>query len=111
MLSELCDGGVDVDVRIGRLDDASGSEVVGDSADEPVGGFYVKDTGSGIPPENREEVFDYNYTASDGTGFGLAIVQEIVKAHGWEITVTDGTTGGAQFEIRRTEGASTDDRQ
>jgi signal transduction histidine kinase len=56
-------------------------------------------------------VFDYNYTASDGTGFGLAIVQEIVKAHGWEITVTDGTTGGAQFEIRRTEGASTDDRQ
>jgi signal transduction histidine kinase len=34
-----------------------------------------------------------------GTGIGLAIVGEIVLAHGWEVTVTDGTHDGVGFEI------------
>jgi PAS domain S-box-containing protein len=68
------------------------------------GGFYVEDDGSGIPAEDRERVFDSGYsTTRDGTGFGLAIASEIADAHGWEITVTDGETGGARFEIRGVE--------
>lgn len=38
-------------------------------------------------------------TTAAGTGFGLAIVADIVEAHGWEITATDSESGGARFEI------------
>ena len=63
-------------------------------------GFYVEDDGPGIPPEHREDVFEYGYsTAPDGTGFGLSIVQQVVDALGWEIRITDGSKGGARFEI------------
>jgi PAS domain S-box-containing protein len=69
---------------------------VGDRTD----GFYVADDGPGIPPEERETVFDTGYsTAADGTGFGLPIVQRIVEAHGWEIEVTESAGGGARFDI------------
>ncbi|MFB6207558.1 MAG: response regulator [Haloglomus sp.] len=63
-------------------------------------GFYVSDDGPGIPEDDREAVFDPGYsTAEDGTGFGLAIVERIVEAHGWQISVTEGHQGGARFEI------------
>ena len=64
------------------------------------GGFYVADTGPGIPKSDREEVFEPGYsTAKDGTGFGLRIVEQVVNAHGWEITVTESEQGGARFEV------------
>ena len=64
------------------------------------GGFYVEDTGPGIPESAREEIFEAGYsTRSDGTGFGLRIVEEIADAHEWEVTVTDGEQGGARFEF------------
>jgi len=73
---------------------------VGEIAD----GFYVADGGAGIPDEERDDIFETGYsTADDGTGFGLAIVKEIVEAHGWEIRVTDSETGGARFEITGVE--------
>ncbi|SFG90056.1 PAS domain S-box-containing protein [Halopelagius inordinatus] len=76
----------DLTVRVGRLDEGHG--------------FYVEDTGTGIPEEKREGVFEQGYTTSrDGTGFGLAIVTDIVQAHGWQISLTDGDDGGARFEI------------
>ncbi|MFC7072033.1 response regulator [Halovenus rubra] len=63
-------------------------------------GFYVADDGSGIPEDERSAVFETGYsTTENGTGFGLAIVKEIVEAHGWEITVTESESGGAKFEI------------
>jgi PAS domain S-box-containing protein len=81
-------GGNDVTVRIGTLTD----------------GFYVEDDGPGIPAEDRDQVFDHGFTTDeDGTGFGLNIVAEIVTAHGWEISVTEGTEGGARFEITGTD--------
>lgn len=62
--------------------------------------FYVEDNGQGIPPDEREAVFESGYsTADDGTGFGLSIVSEIVEAHGWALRLTDGERGGARFEI------------
>ncbi|WP_049987190.1 sensor histidine kinase [Halobellus rufus] len=80
-------GGDDVVVTVGALSDGAG--------------FYVEDDGEGIPADEREEIFEAGYTTStNGTGFGLAIVSEIVEAHGWEIRAVDGTDGGARFEIR-----------
>lgn len=82
-------GGETVSVQVGTLDSDDG--------------FYVDDNGAGIPPEERDDIFDHGYTQScDGTGFGLAIVEEIVAAHGWQIRVTEGRDGGVRFEIRTT---------
>nr|WP_253805830.1 PAS domain S-box protein [Haloferax sp. Q22] len=79
--------GCTLTVTIGPLDD-----------DE---GFYVEDDGVGIPESHRREVFDHGVTFSDtGTGFGLSIVDDIASVHRWEVTVTDGTDGGARFEFR-----------
>jgi signal transduction histidine kinase len=75
-----------VTVRVGSLDDAHG--------------FYVADDGPGIPESERASVFEYGHSsADDGTGIGLAIVDGIVGAHGWEITVDDAADGGARFDV------------
>jgi len=63
-------------------------------------GFTVEDDGQGIPSEERGRVLEAGYTnAADGTGFGLAIVNEIVDAHGWTIEIDESPEGGARFEI------------
>jgi signal transduction histidine kinase len=65
------------------------------------GGVYVADDGPGIPEAEREAVFNSGHTLSmEGTGFGLAIVRQIVEAHDWEISLTESDRGGARFEIR-----------
>jgi signal transduction histidine kinase len=70
-----------------------------DQGDETIG-FYVEDDGPGIPADERSTVFDRGYTtADDGTGYGLAIVADVVDEHGWSVSVTEGTEGGARFEI------------
>ena len=81
-------GGAGVSVTVGELDD----------------GFYVADDGPGIPASDRTAVFETGYsTAENGTGFGLSIVRRIVEAHGWNIEVVDGTSGGVRFEITGVE--------
>jgi PAS domain S-box-containing protein len=68
------------------------------------GGFYLADDGPGIPPDERELVFEAGYSAlSDGTGLGLQIVDDIVRSHDWEITITDSDAGGTRFEISGVE--------
>jgi PAS domain S-box-containing protein len=63
-------------------------------------GFYISDDGSGIPPGEREQIFEEGFTtAESGTGFGLMIVEDIIEQHGWDITVAESATGGARFEI------------
>jgi signal transduction histidine kinase len=79
-------GGNDVSISVGTLDDETG--------------FYVADDGEGIPVENRETVFEHGVTSSQGgTGFGLSIVDDIARAHGWTVSVTDSIDGGARFEF------------
>ena len=74
--------------------------VVGDLPD----GFYVEDDGPGIPEDRRDAVFESGYSTSGaGTGFGLAIVQSIAEAHGWEVTLTTSASGGARFEFTGVE--------
>jgi len=63
-------------------------------------GFSVADDGPGIPADAEETVFEPgDSSADDGTGFGLAIVESIATAHGWESSVVESAAGGARFEI------------
>ena len=67
-------------------------------------GFFIEDDGVGIPEEQRKQIFERGFTNSaDGVGLGLTIVQNIVEAHGWQISVDDGENGGARFEITAVE--------
>jgi signal transduction histidine kinase len=60
----------------------------------------ICDDGPGVPAENRTNVFKpYFTTNANGTGLGLAVVQQIVLAHGWEIACDDQSPRGACFRI------------
>ena len=60
----------------------------------------VRDDGHGVAPENRQEIFKpYFTTHQQGTGLGLAVVQQIVLAHGWEIACLPNEPRGAVFRI------------
>ncbi|MDF9744871.1 PAS domain S-box protein [Natrinema salsiterrestre] len=83
-------------VTIGAVDREQGS--TGDPTRSR--GFYVADSGLGLP-DDRESLFEFGYTTSpEGTGFGLAIVEQIAEAHGWEVSAGESRDGGARFEIR-----------
>ncbi len=65
-------------------------------------GAYVEiaDNGHGVAPEHRGEIFKpYFTTNAEGTGLGLAVVQQIVMAHGWEIECLPNQPSGAVFRI------------
>ena len=67
-------------------------------------GFYVEDAGPGIPEDKREKVFEPEYTTkANGTGTGLVSVYQIALAHGWEVTIDEGTDGGARFRFTSVE--------
>lgn len=81
-------GGTDVTVSVGTTAD----------------GIYVADDGVGIPASKRERLFEMGATHdSNGTGYGLAIVRDIVDGHDWGIEVSGSDSGGAQFEITGVE--------
>ncbi|WP_348609655.1 PAS domain S-box protein [Halobaculum rarum] len=70
-------------------------------------GFYIEDDGPGIPEADVKTVFEAGYsTNSEGTGFGLRIVQQIVQAHEWKINITSRSEGGARLEITGVEFAA-----
>ena len=82
-------GAEDVTVRVGEIDPD---------------GFYVADDGAGIPEHQRDVVFEPGFSVAEGgSGFGLAIVEQIADAHGWEIGATESAEGGARFEITGVE--------
>ena len=86
-------GGAPVAVRLGS---ASGLRYL-----------EVDDEGPGVPPQDRQAIFDRfvrGRTASargeaDGTGLGLALVAQHVNAHGGRVFVTDRPGGGARFRV------------
>jgi signal transduction histidine kinase len=62
--------------------------------------LQVRDTGSGIPAERLERIFEPLYTTKPGgTGLGLYIVREIVAAHGGQITVASVEGQGTTFTL------------
>jgi two-component system nitrogen regulation sensor histidine kinase NtrY len=61
----------------------------------------VCDTGSGIPPELQEKIFEpYFSTKKSGVGLGLAIVKRIVEEHGGKISLESRVSEGSSFIIR-----------
>jgi two-component system osmolarity sensor histidine kinase EnvZ len=61
----------------------------------------VDDDGPGIPPDRRESVFrPYESGAAGGTGLGLTIARDIVRAHGGDIMLEDSPLGGLRARIR-----------
>jgi C4-dicarboxylate-specific signal transduction histidine kinase len=61
----------------------------------------VSDTGPGIPSDRLASVFDPFFTTkASGMGMGLSIARSIVEAHGGEISVENGSEGGAIFRVK-----------
>ena len=78
-------GGVDIRARLDR----DTFEVI------------VDDSGVGIAPDRRERVFEMFYSESGtGSGVGLAIARDLVRAMGGDITVESSPSGGARFVVR-----------
>jgi two-component system, NtrC family, sensor histidine kinase HydH len=63
-------------------------------------GVTVEDTGPGVPPEVREQIFNPFFTSKkDGVGLGLSIVAKIVDDHRGAIRLEDNTPRGARFRV------------
>ena len=79
-----------------------GTEVVVEV--DPKGAISVQDSGPGIPAEDRQRIFERFWRGkgvrTDGAGLGLAIVMEIVRAHGASITVSNRIPRGARFDLQ-----------
>ncbi|MFC4406607.1 sensor histidine kinase [Haloarchaeobius iranensis] len=66
-------------------------------------GFAVADDGPGLPVTDAGRAFEQGFTtAESGTGFGLAIVEDIAEAHGWTVRV-DPAHDGARFVFESAE--------
>lgn len=66
--------------------------------------IFVEDTGPGIPPKERDEVFKRFYRSaperhSDGNGLGLSIVAAIAGLHDFSVMVDEAPGGGSRFEL------------
>ena len=90
LVRNLVDNAVRYSPRGGRVDVAVGAGAGGPQLE-------VTDTGPGIPPAERERVFDRFYRRPDaagvGSGLGLAIVRMVAQTHGARVTLTEGPGG------------------
>jgi signal transduction histidine kinase len=73
--------------------------------DDETAVIEVADSGIGVPPEQREVLFERFRTADNGkgrsgTGLGLAIVKEFVALHGGTVEAGEAPEGGALFTVR-----------
>jgi two-component system OmpR family sensor kinase/two-component system sensor histidine kinase QseC len=73
--------------------------------------LVVDDGGAGIPPAERERVFDRFYrrnpAATDGSGLGLAIVRTVATRHGATVTLGDAPLGGLRVTVQFPQAAPT----
>ncbi len=66
----------------------------------------VEDGGPGIPPSDRERIFDPFFrggearSGHEGFGLGLPILRRVARAHGGDVEVSSSSLGGARFELR-----------
>ena len=66
--------------------------------------LIIDDSGPGIPPEEREQVFERFYRAPEsrsmpGSGLGLAIAGQVLERHGASIDIGDSDDGGARIRV------------
>jgi len=75
-------------------------QIVAGKRDAAEAFLEIRDNGPGVPPSQRSEIFKpYVTTYEKGTGLGLAVVQQNVLAHGWEIECLGNDPKGAVFRI------------
>lgn len=80
-------------------DDAGGFRLRGRGSDHVE--LRIRDTGPGIPENEREHVFVPFFTTKEkGTGLGLAISQRIIRSHGGNISISSRVGEGTEFVIR-----------
>jgi signal transduction histidine kinase len=77
---------------------------IGSSYAGGVSRLWVRDTGPGVPPEDRERIFERFGRGAvpqgdEGFGLGLSIVGAIARAHGGSVTVEEAEPSGARFVI------------
>lgn len=66
--------------------------------------LWIDDSGPGIPPEEREKVFERFYRSAvarktPGSGLGLAIVKSVIEKHNGTITIHESPDGGTRMEV------------
>lgn len=69
----------------------------------------IEDNGPGIPPEERERIFEPFHTTKEsgkGLGIGLSLVHGIIRDLGGNVEVGDSDLGGARFSFRLTRAAA-----
>jgi signal transduction histidine kinase len=79
-------------------------EVGGERRQDGLISFFVRDRGPGIPPEERDRIFDLFYRGTHsggrpGTGIGLAMVRKITSSYGGRAWVEETPGGGSTFRI------------
>jgi signal transduction histidine kinase len=79
---------------------------IGAAASEGFVGIYIKDNGPGIPPEERERIFQKFYQIEEsftgqveGAGLGLALVKRIIEAHGGKVVLDSIIGSGSTFSL------------
>lgn len=99
MLGNLCDNAI-------KYNRPGGSVVLSLRPGERGGVVEVRDTGIGIPSQDRERVFERFYRVDKshskeigGTGLGLSIVKQVVLLHGGDITVSSEEEKGSTFTV------------
>lgn len=61
----------------------------------------IEDNGKGIPDENKEKIFERNYTTDDkrGSGLGMFLVKTLLETYEGSIELRDSELGGARFDV------------
>ena len=71
--------------------------------------LIVDDTGCGIPPDERAQVFEPLYSTKNfGVGLGLSIVRQSIELHGGDVLIADREGEGTRFILRLPRGLSED---
>jgi two-component system OmpR family sensor kinase len=96
-LLQLCDNAV-------KHTDAGDEIALGSSYDGNTARLWVRDSGPGVPPGDRDQIFDRFGRSrvpehDEGFGLGLSIVRAIALAHDGAVTVSDAQPHGAVFTL------------
>jgi two-component system, OmpR family, sensor kinase len=95
-----------VQLATNAVQHTSPGEVIalGSAVDGAHARWWVRDTGPGVSPADRERIFErfqrgHHARGSDGSGLGLSIVQAIAAAHGGEVLLESTPGEGATFTL------------
>jgi len=71
-----------------------------ESEEQPFSKISIHDTGKGITPETMDQIYEPFFTTKEnGTGLGLAVVQQIVESHNGRIQVESSGEHGSVFSL------------